>query len=96
MQHEPVQHILQDVDGHDDARPPAAVQREDGEVGREKIGGFRCICCCTCTTTTGESERAEVERGEEEMKEKKKKKTKWEIQNGKMIVGRNHLKFKFK
>lgn len=36
----PVQHVLQDADRHDDPGLPAAVQGEDGEVGREHVGGL--------------------------------------------------------
>lgn len=66
----PVQHILKYVDGHDDTRVPPAVQREDGEVGGEKVRGLLCICCCTCSTTTRKGER-DCE-GRDEGKEEKR------------------------
>lgn len=53
MQHTPVEHVLQDVDGHDHARLPAAVQREDGEVGGQQIGGLLRVCSRPCATAAG-------------------------------------------
>lgn len=52
VQHEPVQHVLKYVNGHDDARIPPTVQREDAEVGGQKVCGLLCVCCCSCSTTT--------------------------------------------
>lgn len=70
MFHKPVQHILQYVDGHDDTRVPPAVQREDGEVGGEKVSGLLCICCCSCSTTAREGERGikKIDKRMEKMK----------------------------
>lgn len=66
--HRPVQHVLQDVDGHDDARLPAAVQGEDGEIGREHVGGLLSVCSRSCTTAAG------GEQGGREMRSDRKKK----------------------
>lgn len=53
LQHSPVQHVLQDVDRHDDARLPATVQGEDGEVGRQHVGGLLSVCGRSCTAAAG-------------------------------------------
>lgn len=56
---QPVQHVLQNVDRHDDARLPPTVQGEDGEVGREHIGGLFSIRSRACATATADSEEEE-------------------------------------
>lgn len=61
MNHSPVKHVLQYVDGHDNARVPPTVQRIDGEVGREEVCGLLCICCCTGSTTTTDTNKENVE-----------------------------------
>lgn len=65
--HRPVQHVLQDVDGHDDARLPAAVEGEDGEVGRQHVGGLLGVCSRSCTAAAGDGQGggAEGQRGHE-------------------------------
>lgn len=57
VQHSPVKHVLQYVNGHDDSRVPPTVQRVDGEVGGQKVGGLFCICCRTGSTTTTDIQR---------------------------------------
>lgn len=58
LQPRPVEHVLQYVDGHDHARLPPAVQREDGQVGGQKVRGLLCVCRRPCTTTaTAETEQ---------------------------------------
>lgn len=54
---EPVQHILEYVDGHDDAGVPPAVQGEDGEVGGQKLCGLLGVRCRSCSAAAGETWR---------------------------------------
>lgn len=64
-QHRPVERVLQDVDGHDHARLPPAVQREDGQVGGQKARGLLCVCCRPGTTAAaGETEQNRRSSGE--------------------------------
>lgn len=68
--HRPVQHVLQDADRHDDARLPATVQGEDGEVGREHVGGLLSVGSRPCTAAAGEGRvgRGEGQRGDEKQR----------------------------